>query len=86
LIVAPGGALIHCVNGRTDPQTPRRETVREPDGDWEPWSLSGLTLNQAEQWLDWLESQNCSQLEATVDANGVTVHCLRPPWLRIPAG
>jgi CheY-like chemotaxis protein len=61
------------------------DAVRRPAEVWEPWAVPGLTLGQAEQLLDWMENQGCMHLEITLDEGGVTVHCLRPPWVRVPS-
>lgn len=46
-------------------------------------SVSGLTLAQAEELLDWLENQGCTQLRAELADGGVTVACICPPGLRL---
>jgi len=61
------------------------DAVRRPDEVWETWAVPGLTLRQAEQLLDWMENQGCAQLEVTFDEGGVTVRCLRPPWVHVPS-
>jgi hypothetical protein len=38
-------------------------------------SVSGLKIFEAEELLDWLETQGCRQLEVTYLPDGVTVRC-----------
>jgi CheY-like chemotaxis protein len=59
------------------------EVVRGPATQKQPGVASGLTLAQAEELLDWLENQGCTQLEMTMTDDGVTVRCLCPPGRRL---
>ena len=46
-------------------------------------SVSELTARQAEDLLDWLEDQGCTNLEVTLDEDSFTVRCDCPPGLRL---
>jgi hypothetical protein len=46
-------------------------------------SVSGLTFGAAQGLLDWLQNQGCTQLQAAIQADGVTVSCVSPPGLRL---
>ncbi len=38
-----------------------------------------MTAIQAEDLLDWIENQGCTNLQACRDSNGFTVRCVWPP-------
>jgi CheY-like chemotaxis protein len=48
-----------------------------------PGSVSGLTLAEARELLDWLENQGCTALRVAVGEEGVTVSGLIPPGMRL---
>jgi CheY-like chemotaxis protein len=51
-----------------------------PSGGW----LTGLTLTEARDLLDWLENQGCTDLESTYrEGEGFAVRCTCPPGLRL---
>jgi CheY-like chemotaxis protein len=57
------------------------DAVREPAERF--GFVSGLTLSQAEELLDWLQNHGCTSLEVMLDGSGATVRCLCPPGSRL---
>jgi CheY-like chemotaxis protein len=59
------------------------ETVGRPTpaGEWE--EVTGLTLEEAEDLLDWLENHGCRQLEVRRQEQAFTVRCVCPPGFRL---
>jgi hypothetical protein len=55
LVASPGDSWIEKV---------RRSAEQEPDG-W--FRVRGLTAREAEQFLDWLETNDIDQRELTID-------------------
>jgi DNA-binding response OmpR family regulator len=45
--------------------------------------VSELTAREAEDLLDWLENQGCTDLEVTLDDKTFTVRCVCPPGIRL---
>jgi CheY-like chemotaxis protein len=41
--------------------------------------VSGLSKQQAEDLLDWLENHGCTELSVTIEEGGFAVRCLCPP-------
>jgi CheY-like chemotaxis protein len=59
------------------------EVVRGPAAQRQPGFAVGLTLRKAEDLLDWLQNQGCTQLEATLADGAFAVRCLCPPGRRL---
>jgi CheY-like chemotaxis protein len=56
------------------------EAVRVPAG---PPLISGLTLAQAEELLDWLQNHGCTELDVAIEEQGVSVYGVCPPGARL---
>jgi CheY-like chemotaxis protein len=60
------------------------ETVRRPAAPPPRGWVTGLTLTEARDLLDWLESHGCTGLEVYgEEGGGFAVRCLCPPGLRL---
>jgi CheY-like chemotaxis protein len=62
------------------------EVVRQGLQAPETASVSGLSMGEAQELLDWLERQGCSQLEVHSRGNDFSVSCLCPPGFRLERG
>jgi hypothetical protein len=80
-------AHIHYLTDLLDPAARDRgreaecEPFRTEPG--EVGLVSGLTLAEAEELLDWLENHGCTALRVALGGEGVTVTCLCPPGQRL---
>jgi CheY-like chemotaxis protein len=63
-----------------------RRAIDEAGPAREPGAVSGLTLRQAEELLDWLQNNDGTTLGVAMDGGGVTVRFVLAPGLRVPGG
>jgi CheY-like chemotaxis protein len=74
-----------CEQFLTKPLDPSRllAVVGQQVRHTEAVAVSELTARQAEELMDWLENQGCTNLEVSLDDETFTVRCDCPPGLRL---